>query len=82
MFHLNLAHITFAVIETKTRSNSISVNYALLHTIYRTDHVFTRKKEIVLSCHTPKHFANRDPQISVGNPFELYMEEQISGDAC
>ena len=38
--------------ETKTRSNCISVNYASLHTIYRTDHVFTRKTEIVLSCYS------------------------------
>lgn len=80
IFHLNLAHITLAV-KPKTRSTSISVNYASLHNIYRTDHVFTRKKEIALSCYTPKHFANRDPQISAGNRFELQCKTD-SGDAC
>lgn len=54
--------------ETKTWSNCFSVNYASLHTIYRTDHVFTRKTEIVLSCYTPKHVANHDPHISAGFP--------------
>ena len=64
--------------ETKTRSNCISVNYASLHSIYRTDHVFTRKTEIVLSCYTPKHVANHDPHISAGFPL-FFAAKQVSG---
>ena len=47
----------------------MTVNYDSLHAIYRTDHVFTRKKEAVLSGYTRKPVGNRGPQMSAGNPF-------------